>query len=114
MTDLHPSVADYLARFDAAAAGLPADRRAELRREIVDHLSAAIPVGATEAEADQVLATFGSPTEIIEQARDAADAEPIGSRQSRLRFLAVGAVIIVVVALFLSTVLPLALAVFGR
>ncbi|HWH27235.1 MAG TPA: hypothetical protein VNT53_11400 [Pseudolysinimonas sp.] len=112
---MHRLVDEYLERFDAAAAAtrLPDGRRVGLRQEIVDNLSAAIPESATDAAADQVLAGFGTPAEILEQERDSADAEPVGSPQSRARVLTTGAVVIVVIALLLAAVLPLALA-FAR
>jgi hypothetical protein len=66
-----PLVADYLRRLDQAAAGLPADRRAELVLEIRDHIAAAQAGGATdEAGVRDVLRRLGPPEEIADAARD--------------------------------------------
>jgi hypothetical protein len=57
-----PLVEDYLRRLDAAAAHLPADRRAELADEIREHIREA---GAEdEAAVREVLDRLGSPEEI--------------------------------------------------
>ena len=46
----HELVADYLRRLDAAAARLPADRRAELVDEIRAHIEAALTEAGTRDE----------------------------------------------------------------
>lgn len=115
MTDaVHPLVAEYLARFDAAAADaeLPLSRRTELRREIVENLSAAIPIGTGHSDASAVLDGFGPPVQLIAQADDVADAEPLGSRRTRTRVLITGAVVVIVVALVATVVLPVVLVLF--
>lgn len=106
---LHPLVAEYLARFDDATptSGLPGDRVAELRREIMENLGAAIPVGTSHSDASAVLDGFGAPAELFAQAADVADAEPVGSRQARTRVLVTGAVVVIVIALVLTVVLPI-------
>jgi uncharacterized membrane protein len=64
-----PLVEDYLRRLDAAAAHLPADRRAELAQEIREHIREAGAEG--EAAVREVLDRLGSPEEIA-----AAEAAP--------------------------------------
>lgn len=64
-----PLVEDYLRRLDAAAAHLPADRRAELAQEIREHIREAN--AEDEAAVREVLDRLGSPEEIA-----AAEAAP--------------------------------------
>jgi hypothetical protein len=65
---LHPLAADYLKRLKKAAANLPRARRKELSEEIEAHLSEALPAGAGEAEARNVLERLGEPTDIVAEA----------------------------------------------
>ena len=66
-------VHEYLARLEAAAAGLPTERRTELIGEVREHIEAAISEEAvpTEAAVRNVLDRLGSPEEIV-----AAEAQP--------------------------------------
>jgi hypothetical protein len=98
-------VADYLNKLAAAAAGLPADRRAELFEEISLHIAEARAVQATAGVAIRpavadVLERLGAPEDIVRAADDdtetdasAADPEP-EPRAPRRRVLAVGTVIL--------------------
>ena len=63
---------DYLARLDAAARALPADRRAELLEGISEHLASARDAGelGDEAAARTLLDRLGEPEEIVAAARD--------------------------------------------
>jgi len=65
---LHPLARDYLKRLKKAAAVLPRGRRGELIAEIESHLSEALPAGASEAEARNVLERLGEPAEIVAEA----------------------------------------------
>jgi len=77
MTAPHPQslVEDYLARLDAAAAGLPDDRRAELVEGITEHLESARAAGAAadDAAVRTLLERLGDPEEIVAAAWDAPD-----------------------------------------
>ena len=65
---LHPLARDYLKRLKKAAAILPRVRRNELVGEIESHLSEALPAGASEAEALNVLERLGEPADIVAEA----------------------------------------------
>jgi hypothetical protein len=70
----------YLRRLDAAAAVLPADRRAELVSEIRSHLREAMDDRATgddELAVRNVLERLGSPEEIVSEASDSVPAPAI-------------------------------------
>ena len=67
-SSLHPLARDYLKRLNKAAANLPRARRKELIGEIESHLSEALPAGASEAEALNVLERLGEPAEIVAEA----------------------------------------------
>jgi len=60
-------VRDYLDRLEAAAAVLPADRRAELTAEVREHINAALADAgqSDEATARNILERLGSPDEIV-------------------------------------------------
>ncbi len=62
-----PIVADYLRRLDAAAAGLPAGRRAELAAEVREHIDTALAEAgaADEVTVRNTLDRLGSPEEIV-------------------------------------------------
>lgn len=64
--DLHPVAEDYLQRLEEAARQLPPDRRRELLSEVQAHLAEAIPPGATDSEALEVVERLGTPEEIVE------------------------------------------------
>jgi len=68
-------VRDYLARLEAAAAALPADRRAELTAEVRDHIDAALAEAgrSDEVTVRNILERLGSPEQIV-----AGEASPAG------------------------------------
>ena len=60
-----PLVDDYLRRLEAAAGGLPRERRSELIGEIEEHVDAALAeAGGEDAAVRNVLERLGSPEEI--------------------------------------------------
>ena len=65
---LHPLARDYLKRLKKAARRLPRARRKELIQEIESHLREALPAGASEAEALNVLERLGEPAQIVAEA----------------------------------------------
>lgn len=69
---LHPLAKDYLRRLRRAGRQLPPERLRELLAEIEGHLSEAIPPGASDHEALEVLERLGSPGEIVEAERPPA------------------------------------------
>jgi uncharacterized membrane protein len=76
---LHPLAEDYLRRLRQAGRQLPRERRDELLTEIEGHLAEAIPPGASDDEALEVLERLGPPGEIIEAE------QPSASRQADRR-----------------------------
>ncbi len=64
-TTTHPLVDDYLRRLDRAAQRLPRDDRNELVAEIRSHLDAGLSPDPDEAEVRNLLATLGSPEDIV-------------------------------------------------
>jgi uncharacterized membrane protein len=66
---LHPLAEDYLRRLRRAGRQLPPERLRELLAEIERHLSEAIPPGASDHEALDVLERLGSPGDIVEAER---------------------------------------------
>lgn len=66
---LHPVAAAHLQRVRREGRDLPGDRLAELMADLEEHLSAAIPVDASDQVAREILARFGDPREIVEAAR---------------------------------------------
>jgi hypothetical protein len=73
-TATHPLAADYLRRLRAAARHLPADRLDDLCAEIESHLAEAIPPGASDADALEVIERLGPPREIVEAEQPRRDA----------------------------------------
>jgi len=67
-SSLHPLARDYLKRLKKAAAILSRARRNELVGEIESHLSEALPAGASEAGALNVLERLGEPADIVAEA----------------------------------------------
>jgi hypothetical protein len=63
---LHPLAKDYLRRLQSAGRELPPVRLRELAAEIEGYLAEAIPAGASDHEALEVLERLGSPGEIVE------------------------------------------------
>jgi hypothetical protein len=70
--DLHPLAEDFLRRLRRAGRQLPPERLNELMAEIEGHLAEAIPPGAADAEALEVLERLGSPGDIVEAERPPA------------------------------------------
>jgi hypothetical protein len=99
-------VADYLNRLAAAAASLPADRRAELFEEISLHIAEARAVQATAGAASspavaEVLERLGRPEDIVGAAAEdtETDATPPATppRAPRRRVLDTGTVVLLLV-----------------
>ena len=67
-SSLHPFARDYLKRLKKAAASLPRARLNELIGEIESHLTEALPAGAGETEALNVLERLGEPADIVAEA----------------------------------------------
>ena len=97
-SSLHPLARDYLKRLNKAAANLPRARRKELVGEIESHLSEALPAGASEAEARNVLERLGEPAEIVAEAgAGQAPAAQAGLNEwLAIPFLLIGGFILVV------------------
>jgi hypothetical protein len=71
---LHPLAGDYLRRLRQAGRHLPPDRWQDLLSEIEAHLSEAIPLGASDHEALEVLERLGPPGDIVEAEQPAPQA----------------------------------------
>ncbi len=69
---LHPLAEDYLRRLRRAGRRLPPERLDELSAEIEGYLSEAIPPGASDHDALEVLERLGSPDDIVEAERPLA------------------------------------------
>lgn len=87
MTDNDALVSDYLSRLEAAASGLPADRRAELIEEISAHIAEAMAqssasIAGSGADLLDLLGRLGDPQDI---ARAAADAPVLVPEQATMR-----------------------------
>ena len=106
-SSLHPLARDYLKRLKKAAASLPRARRRELIGEIESHLSEALPAGASEAEALNVLERLGEPAEIVAEASTGqAPALRAGLNEwLAIPFLLIGGLVIPVVGWFVGVVL---------
>jgi hypothetical protein len=103
---LHPLARDYLKRLKKAAASLPRTRRNELLGEIESHLTEALPAGASEAEALNVLERLGEPTEIVAEAGTGQVPARAGLNEwLAIPFLLFGGVFITVVGRFIGVVL---------
>lgn len=75
MTDNDALVTDYLARLEAAASGLPAERRAELIDEIATHIAEARAQGSSslatpESDLLDLLGRLGDPADIVRAASE--------------------------------------------
>lgn len=68
-SSLHPVATSYLQQVRREGRDLSGDRLADLLVDLEEHLSAAIPVDASEEDAREVLDRLGEPREIIEAAR---------------------------------------------
>lgn len=115
MTDRNDSVvAEYLARVTRATAGLPADQRDELVRDLLEHIEgsrADLPV-ETEAQVRGILERLGDPAVIARAAAEEAGLPPapaempravderpmVGSRR-RLGLWLIAAIVIVLLVL---------------
>ena len=66
-SERHQLIEEYLRRLDNASVFLPADRRAELRQEIVEHIDAGLEEaeGAYVAAVRAVLERLGPPADIV-------------------------------------------------
>jgi uncharacterized membrane protein len=104
---LHPLARDYLKRLKKAARRLPRARRKELLAEIESHLSEALPAGASEAEALNVLERLGEPAEIVAEAGAGHAAETRAGLKEWLAIplLLIGGVVIPVLGWFVGVVL---------
>jgi uncharacterized membrane protein len=106
-SSLHPLARDYLKRLEKAAASLPSARRNELLEEIEAHLSEALPAGAGEAEARDVLERLGEPAEIVAEAGAGQALAPRAglTEWSAIPLLLIGGVVIPVLGWFVGVVL---------
>ena len=105
-SSLHPLARDYLKQLNKAAANLPRTRRKELVGEIESHLSEALPAGASEAKALNVLERLGEPAEIVAEA--GTGQAPVGAGLNEwlaILFLLIGGLVIPVVGWFVGVVL---------
>jgi hypothetical protein len=86
---LHPVATAYLQQVRREGRDLPGDRLAELLIDLEEHLAAAIPADASDADAREVLARFGDPREIVAAARPESigPAERRGTREWAAVFL---------------------------
>lgn len=84
---LHPFADDYLRRLRQAGRHLPPDRLGDLLSEIEGYLSEAIPLGASDDEALEVLERLGPPGEIIDAEQPAA--QPPADRRGLREWAAV-------------------------
>ena len=64
----HPLVEDYLARLRPGPRRLPVDQARELMADIDEHLRAALPQDASEAEVRNALDRLGTPRELVTEA----------------------------------------------
>jgi uncharacterized membrane protein len=87
-SSLHPLARDYLKRLKKAARRLPRARRKELMEEIDAHLREALPAGASETEALNVLERLGEPGQIVAEA-ELGSKEALGTRAGVRESLAV-------------------------
>ncbi|MBV9820177.1 MAG: hypothetical protein JOZ07_17750 [Solirubrobacterales bacterium] len=96
---LHPLAEDYLRRLRRVCRRLPPERLGELSAEIEGHLAAAIPPGAGDDEALEVLERLGPPGDVIEAERSA-----VGGSADRRRWRERAAVILLVLGGFAAGV----------
>lgn len=64
----HPLVRDYLSRLDVALVGLPVIHAAELREQLLTHLSDALAPEADEIAVARVLNQLGDPNDVAAEA----------------------------------------------
>jgi hypothetical protein len=80
-SELHPLAGDYLKRLKKISTHLPRARRIELLDEIAGHLREALPAGASEAEAREVLERLGEPEQIVAEAAPEGEPPRAGLRE---------------------------------
>ena len=107
------AIDSYIGRVDAAARGLPPDRRIELLDQLREHLEAvSLAPDATEASVLAAIDRLGDPAEIVasEDGEPAAQAPPAPtSARSPWGPLEVIAVLLLIVGAFIAPILgPLA------
>jgi hypothetical protein len=64
----HPRVKAWLARFDTEAAVLPEDRRAELRADVEEVLTASVGDASDDAAVARALTELGDPADVVAEA----------------------------------------------
>lgn len=101
----HPLVAKYLEHFDMATASLSLRRRVALRDDIATHLRDLIAIDTPNADASAALASFGSPSDILEQELDGVSPQrrPLRRRTRRgitIAITAAGAALVLGASLF--------------
>lgn len=103
----HPLVEEYLRRLAAASAGAPRERQRELQDDVAAHLRDTIPPNATDAHARRLLAEFGEPEALADEAfgtRGVAVERPRrASPRTGGAVLAVGALVVVAVMIAIGT-----------
>ena len=78
------AINSYMGRVDAAARGLPPDRRIELLDQLREHLDAVSQSpGATESSVLAAIDRLGDPTEIVASEVDLPAAAAVGAAPSR-------------------------------
>lgn len=107
------AIDSYIGRVDAAARGLPPDRRVELLDQLREHLDAVAQTpGATEASVLAAIDRLGDPTEIVaseDGEHTAHTPPPPPGARSQWGALEIMAVLLLVVGTFLIPVIgPLA------
>jgi hypothetical protein len=81
MATTHPAADDYLRRLAQAARVLPGHEGDELVAEIREHIAAALPDGASEADVRTVLDALGAPEAIVAAARPPHPPRRRGARE---------------------------------
>ena len=79
MTDTQGWSAAYLEELERAAAGLPAERRAELTAEVADYLHVELAAASDNEEARAVIDRLGDPWELVAEAAVDLPAVPAAS-----------------------------------
>jgi hypothetical protein len=81
MTTTHPAADDYLLRLARAARVLPGHEGDELVAQIREHIGAALPDAASDADVRAVLDALGPPEEIVAAARPPHPPRRRGARE---------------------------------
>jgi uncharacterized membrane protein len=100
----------YIGRVDAAARGLPPDRRVELLDQLREHLEAvALTPGATEASVLAAIDRLGDPTEIVASEDEVLVVPVVAPARSAWGPLEIIAILLLIAGTFLIPVIgPLA------